>query len=171
MFEKKIRMNDVVISLGSNMGNRLTHLETAIQQLKELPCILIKKSDVYETAAWGNTDQPSFYNQVIEIETELEPVSLMENILMIEKKMGRIRNRKWEPRIIDIDILFYNDANIQSAILHVPHPHLHERRFVLQPLFEILPSKIHPVLKKTISEMLNELKDTDKVEKLIRIRE
>lgn len=165
-------MNDVVLSLGSNIGDRQSKLETAIQQLKELPCVLKKKSAVYETAAWGNTDQPSFYNQVIEIETELEPGTLMENILVIEQTMGRIRSRKWEPRIIDIDILFINDASIDTAVLQVPHPHLHERRFVLEPLFEILPSKIHPVLKKTVLEMLNELRDTDKVEKLLtRIQE
>src|SRR4051812_22549634 len=105
-------MNRPILSLGSNMGNRLHHLETAMQELQKNDCAILKQSSVYETAAWGNENQESFYNQVIEIETKLSAEQLMQSILHIEQSMGRIRKEKWEARIIDIDILFFNDEII-----------------------------------------------------------
>jgi 2-amino-4-hydroxy-6-hydroxymethyldihydropteridine diphosphokinase len=156
-------MNSVVLSLGSNVGDRAANLTGAISQLLELPGTLAKKSSVYETAPWGNTDQRSFFNQVVEIETMLEADDLMKAILEIEKRMGRTRNKKWEPRVIDIDILFFNDVRLNSKGLVIPHPRLHERRFVLEPMCEILPGRIHPVFNKTVSSLLEELHDKGEV--------
>jgi len=159
-------MPSAVLSLGTNIGNKLQNLSEARQQLLNLPGSLLKASSVYETAPWGNSQQALFYNQVIEIETDLTPDELMEGILNIEQKMGRIRMKKWEPRIIDIDILFYNDEVIERENLHIPHQHLHERKFILEPLKEILPDLLHPVLNLTTSELLSRLQDELKVEKL-----
>jgi len=152
-------MNRAVLGLGSNIGDRKKNLETARQLLSDNGCLLLKKSSVYETEPWGNRDQPAFYNQVVEIETTLNAPALMALILEIEKQMGRVRKEKWEPRVIDIDILFFNDEIIHSENLTVPHPRLHERKFVLAPLKEILPDYVHPVLKKTVSEILDQLKE------------
>ena len=127
---------------------------------------MIAKYSVYETSAWGNTDQPSFYNQVIEAETDADAFSLMDEILEIEKKLGRVRNLKWEPRIIDIDILFFNSTIVKTDTLTIPHPRLHERRFVLEPLCEILPEKKHVLFDKTMSELLSGLNDDSKAERL-----
>jgi len=159
-------MNKAVLSLGSNVGERGANLEKAILLLQKLPCSVIKKSSVYKTAPWGNTHQPAFYNQVLEVETNLEADELLKAILHTEKSMGRTRTQKWEPRIIDIDILFFNDMQINAPMLTVPHPHLHERRFVLKPLAEILPEKIHPVFMETVSQLLHELRDDGSVEKI-----
>jgi 2-amino-4-hydroxy-6-hydroxymethyldihydropteridine diphosphokinase len=159
-------MNSAVISLGSNVGDRSGNLNAAIQKIEKIPCSVIRRSSVYETAPWGNTSQPSFYNQVVVLETPLDAFALMRQLLSIEKGMGRTRNLKWEPRIIDIDILFFNEEKIDTEELKVPHPHLHERKFVLAPLNEIAPGKIHPMLLKTVSQLLSALKDDSSVEKL-----
>lgn len=159
-------MNSVVLSMGSNMGERLTNLSAAIIRLTEIPCTVINASSVYQTAAWGNTNQAFFYNQVIEVLTRLDAFSLMAKLLSIEENMGRKRKVKWEPRVIDIDILFFNEECIRSEKLTIPHAHLHERRFVLEPLNEILPIKNHPVFHKNISLLLAELKDGGMTEKL-----
>jgi 2-amino-4-hydroxy-6-hydroxymethyldihydropteridine diphosphokinase len=166
MFEKNSWMNKVVLSLGTNIGNRLSNLAEARWLLKDLPCHILKTSSVYETAPWGNINQDSFYNQVIQIETALTADNLMKEILHVEKIMGRRRMKKWEPRIIDIDILFFNDEIIDHKNLRIPHQHLHERRFILAPLNEILPGFIHPVLKLDIQHLLSDLKDDSEVEKL-----
>ena len=154
-------MNNLVLSLGSNLGDRVQNLSSALYYLKEAGITIIKQSFIYETDPWGNTDQPDFYNQVIEAETGMNVLQTLKQILLIEKEMGRNRRQKWEPRIIDIDILFFNDEIINEEGLIVPHQHLHERAFVLIPLAEILPAKIHPVLQKTISEILLSIKDDD----------
>jgi len=166
MFEKNYLMNSAVLSLGTNIGNRISNLSEALKLLMEMPCRVMKISSVYETAPWGNTDQPSFYNQVVQIETAATAEALMENILRIEKKMGRTRNKKWEPRIIDIDILFFNQEIIDHMNLRIPHRHLHERRFILEPLNEILPQLIHPELKLDMEHLLLQLDDSSVVEKL-----
>ena len=159
-------MNSAVLSLGTNIGDRLSNLSKALMLLKELPSRILKKSSVYETAPWGNTKQASFYNQLIEIKTSIIADDLMDNILRIEKKMGRARIKKWEPRIIDIDILFFNDEIIERRNLRIPHQHLHERRFILEPLNEILPQHVHPVLNLTVQQLLDQLEDKSVVEKL-----
>lgn len=150
-------MNNVVLSLGSNVGDRQSNLSAAINRISEIPALLLKKSSVYQTPPWGNTSQPDFFNQVIEIETAFDAFTLMEKLLLIEESMGRKRKEKWEPRIIDIDILFYNEEILENDKLTVPHKLLHERMFVLEPLHDILPDKNHPVLKKNISILLSEL--------------
>ncbi len=159
-------MNRAILSLGSNVGNRLKHLQNAKRLLEENGCAVLKQSSVYETEAWGNTEQAAFYNEVIEIQTALSAQELMRKILEIEKALGRIRIEKWAPRTIDIDIIFFNREVIHEEHLAIPHPHLHERKFVLIPLNEILPDLLHPVLNKTVSVLLRELKDSLEVKKV-----
>ena len=159
-------MNTAILSLGSNIGNKKENLIQAKDLLIENNCTIAFKSSVYETEAWGNKDQDSFYNQVIVIQILLSAAELMELILRIESKMGRTRNEKWEPRIIDIDILFYNKEIIHSENITVPHPHLHERKFVLVPLAEIIPYYQHPILHKSVEELLTDLKDESEVIKV-----
>jgi 2-amino-4-hydroxy-6-hydroxymethyldihydropteridine diphosphokinase len=159
-------MNRAVLSLGSNVGNRLNYLQKAKDELEKNRCKVTLQSSVYETEAWGNKNQSAFYNQVIEVETNHNAEELMHAILNIEKSLGRIRKEKWEPRTIDIDILFFNDEIIHKEHLDIPHSHLHERRFVLAPLNEILPDLIHPVLKKNTTELLTELNDSLEVIKV-----
>lgn len=159
-------MNSVVLSLGTNVGDKAGNMKTAMEMLEKIPFSIRLKSSLYETAAWGNTNQDSFYNMVIEGSTVLPAGEVMEQLLAVEKKMGRERHKKWEPRIMDLDILYFNDAEIILPGLTVPHPHLHERRFVLAPLNEILPDKIHPVLGRSTREMLSDLKDDCEVKKL-----
>ncbi|MFZ4798361.1 MAG: 2-amino-4-hydroxy-6-hydroxymethyldihydropteridine diphosphokinase [Bacteroidia bacterium] len=147
-------MNKAFIILGSNMGNKLAHLQLAIEQMDLRNISLIQQSSIYKTAAWGNTEQDDFYNQVIEVATELSAEFLLQTLLEIETKMGRTRNQKWEARIIDLDILYFNYDVIDTEKLKVPHPYLHVRRFTLIPLTEIAAHYIHPILKKTNFEML-----------------
>ena len=159
-------MNNAVVSLGSNLGDRLSNLSAAIDRISALPCRLLKSSSVYETAPWGNTHQPSFLNQVIEVETGHDVSSLMTGLLSVEEALGRKRMQKWEPRVIDLDILFFNEDIVETEKVVIPHRHLHERRFVLEPLHEILPLKVHPGLKKNISRLLEELNDTGESKKI-----
>ena len=156
-------MNSAVLSLGRNVGNRLKYIRYALALMSTDHCHFLRRSSVYETEAWGNTEQAPFYNAVLEIETELSARELMNKILEIEKILGRIRTEKWAPRTIDIDILFFNKEIINEEHLTIPHPYLQERKFVLIPLDEIMPDFIHPVLNKTISELLAELKDSSPV--------
>ena len=114
---------------------------------------------MYETAAWGNTKQAAFLNQVISIRTSLPPDDLMKKLLEIEQKLGRLRTEKYGPRTIDLDILFYDALIYHSAIVTLPHPAIQDRKFVLIPLAELSPGKIHPVYKKTIRTLLNECAD------------
>src|SRR6187402_499972 len=143
----------IFLSLGTNIGNKAFNLAQA-SQLIGLIGQITKKSSLYSTDAWGNTDQPAFYNQVLEIKTTLPPEDLLENLLSIERELGRVREERWGPRVIDIDILFYHDKIIDSIHLTVPHPGIALRRFVLEPLAEISPDFIHPVLQKTVSSLL-----------------
>ena len=140
--------------LGSNLGDRLANLDEAKRQLGNI----VATSSVYETAAWGNTNQGSFLNQVVQINAKLYPEDLLKKIQDIEIGMGRRRVEKWGPRIIDIDILFYKDLVINTPDLVIPHPEIQNRRFTLVPLLE-LTNMVHPVLKKTISELLDECND------------
>jgi 2-amino-4-hydroxy-6-hydroxymethyldihydropteridine diphosphokinase len=151
----------VFLSLGSNMGDRLKNLQQAVAVVNILAAVpfSIKSSAVYETAPWGKTEQPAFLNAVISFETILPPAQLLEKLLSGEKMMGRVRDEKWGPRIIDLDILYYYDQVIEQEHLHIPHPEIVARRFVLQPLCDLAPDFVHPVLKQTNSELLRSCPD------------
>lgn len=161
-------MNKVYILLGGNVGDVNANFEKVETYLIENAIIITQKSSVYITKAWGNENQPDFKNRVLEIETDLPPLDLLRCLLEIEKKIGRIRikGEKWTERVIDIDILFFNDDIInQTPDLVVPHPFISQRRFTLVPLYELVPDFIHPVLKKSIHSLLNDCKDTLEVKK------
>lgn len=157
--------HDIFLLLGTNVGNRTLNLDAAKKAISRISQI-VNQSSLYKTAAWGNTDQPDFYNQVIEINTALEPEALLDKILFIEADLGRIRKEKWGPRIIDIDILFYEERVVQKEHLIIPHPGIPSRKFVLKPLVEIAPLFTHPLLKKTTTTLLHECQDDLTVEKV-----
>jgi len=158
-------MNKIYLLLGSNMGNSQKQLSAAIKNITRKIGKVTRKSKLYATAAWGNTHQPDFLNQVIIVETKLTGLQTIEVILDIEKKMGRLRTTKNAPRIIDIDILFFNKGIIAEKTLDVPHPQIEKRRFVLIPLNELSPGFKHPVSGKTIHQLLNDCTDTLDVKK------
>jgi 2-amino-4-hydroxy-6-hydroxymethyldihydropteridine diphosphokinase len=135
------------------------NLETAAALIKERVGKIIKISKIYETEAWGIRDQPAFYNQVLVIESKFSAREVLTAILKIEEEMGRKRTVKNAARIIDIDILFFNEDIVNEQNLVIPHPEIGNRRFVLSPLNEIAPQMIHPVSKKTIQQLLSESKD------------
>ena len=159
-------MRTTHLLIGGNLGDRKTNLLTAISLINEQCGPLIRSSSIYETEAWGKTDQPSFLNQALEISTSLNARQLMRKILKIEKEMGRVRKEKLGPRIIDIDILLYENEIHDLRFLKIPHPEMQNRRFVLAPLAEIGSSLLHPVLKKTIAELLEECPDNLQVSKV-----
>ena len=143
----------VYLSLGTNVGNRPANLKQALSSLA--PQMMIRaKSNVYETPPWGYTEQDKFLNQAVKATTYLEPEQLLKHIKRLETALGRTATFQYGPRLIDIDILFYDDLIIDSPPLTVPHPHLHERGFVLLPLMDIAPDLLHPALKKSVREML-----------------
>ena len=158
-------MNKLYLLLGSNMGNSNAQLTKARQHIEKLIGPVTRQSSLYATAAWGNTKQPDFLNQVIIVETELTAVQTMQTILKIEKMMGRIRTIKNAPRIIDIDILFFNKEIIDQKYLIIPHPQIQNRRFVLVPLNQLSPNLRHPVLKKTVHQLLTHCPDNLNVKK------
>jgi 2-amino-4-hydroxy-6-hydroxymethyldihydropteridine diphosphokinase len=146
------------ISIGSNIGDREENCRKAIKLLKEKGIAVKKQSRMYETEPWGIKDQPKFINMAIEVETDKKPEELLRILKEIEKEIGRTETVKWGPRVIDLDIIFYDDLILKSQDLEIPHPLLHEREFVLKPLCEIAPEKKHPVTGKTVKEMLENLK-------------
>lgn len=152
-------MNKVFLLIGGNMGDRLQNLHQAIAQLSAAVGPVIQQSAVYETAAWGKTDQAAFLNQALLLDTSLSPGELITAVLLVEERMGRHRTEKFGPRVIDIDIMFYNEEVIDEPHLTIPHPQLQNRRFALVPLNEIAPKLVHPVLNKTLEELLVECQD------------
>lgn len=158
-------MTDVYLLLGSNLGNRRLFLEKAIALISSDIASIVTSSAVYETQSWGKTDAPDYLNQVVYLQTSLPARAVLEKILAIELFLGRRREEKWGSRTIDIDILFYGDAIVNENGLYIPHPELHNRRFTLEPLSEIAPNLEHPVLKKNILQLKNELRDNLVVKK------
>lgn len=144
---------------GSNMGEREAMLQAARDWLEKECGTLIKASSLYATAAWGKEDQPAFLNQAIQIETGLTARQLLRHILRIEKKMGRVREEKYGPRVIDIDILLYGEEVHDYPLLKLPHPQLPNRRFALVPLNEIASQQVHPIMGQTIAELLANCSD------------
>jgi 2-amino-4-hydroxy-6-hydroxymethyldihydropteridine diphosphokinase len=159
-------MNQAYLLIGGNQGDRMHYLEQAARLIQAECGQLVSRSSVYETAPWGITDQPTFYNQALELETTHGAMRLLELLLIIERKMGRERHEKYGPRTIDIDILFFNQDIIESPALTIPHPQLHHRRFALQPLDEIAPQWIHPVLQKSVHTLLLQCNDPLDVKKI-----
>lgn len=154
------QMTRVLLSLGSNTDQPAKQLARAIKHISNLrQTSIIKLSKPIVTPPWGKTDQPDFLNMSLLIDTDMKVAELMENILIIELKMGRMRQEKWGPRNIDIDIILYGDVVLNDPLVIVPHPHMHERRFVLEPSAEIAPEMIHPLLKKSVLELLNECRE------------
>ena len=151
------------------MGNRTAYLQQATKVIEEQCGSIIARSHIYETAAWGVLDQPSFYNQAFAVQTLLPPEQLMQTLLNIEAGIGRQRVQKMGPRIIDLDVLLIDNLIINTPLLIVPHPHLTERRFALTPLAEIAPEIVHPLVNKTITELLNECSDMLPVLQLNRV--
>lgn len=132
-------MATAYLSLGSNLGDRLAMLAEAVRRLGTQAVRVTGVSSVYETAPWGKTDQPAFLNLVVELETDLDPHSLLRHILAVEQSLGRVRLERWGPRTVDIDILLYDDEQIATPDLEIPHPRMADRAFVLVPLLEIAP--------------------------------
>ena len=157
-------MAKVFLGLGSNVGDRYKFIINAIKEIKIIQGVkLVCSSSVYETEPWGNKEQNRFLNSVVEVETNLKSLSLFRELKLVEKKLGRAENIKWAEREIDIDILFYDDDIIRNNTLEIPHHEIENRRFVLVPLDEIASNLIHPVFKKTVSELLETTDDISEV--------
>src|SRR5690242_18865199 len=152
-------MNKVFLLIGGGIGGRFQNLDQAITLLSGAVGPAIRQSAVYETAAWGKTDQAAFLNQALLLTTRLSARELIVTVLSVEDQMGRNRTEKFGPRVIDIDIMFYNEEVIDEPHLIIPHPQMQNRRFALIPLVELAPKMVHPVLNKTLEELLLECKD------------
>ncbi|OGW47752.1 MAG: 2-amino-4-hydroxy-6-hydroxymethyldihydropteridine diphosphokinase [Nitrospirae bacterium RBG_13_41_22] len=145
------------IGIGSNLGNRQENCLRAIELLQKKGIIVTKRSSLYETEPWGVKDQPRFINMAVEIDTSLEPKELLKILKNIEKELGKEKSSKWGPRIIDLDILLFDDIILNEDNLKIPHPLMHERDFVLRPLCEIAPDIYHPLLKMRMYELMQKI--------------
>jgi 2-amino-4-hydroxy-6-hydroxymethyldihydropteridine diphosphokinase len=160
-------MKGKYLILGSNIGDRIKNIKTAVNTIRLYIGNVVRASSIYLTEPWGHTDQAAFYNQVIEIETELDADETLNKVLSIEESMGRVRKKKWAERIIDIDILYFDDQVISKKNLSIPHPGIPDRRFVLVPLCELIPDSIHPVLNISNADLLKATKDQLGVKKIL----
>jgi 2-amino-4-hydroxy-6-hydroxymethyldihydropteridine diphosphokinase len=164
VYALRMRMHPPItayIALGANLGDREANIGSALQRLSKIPGITISKtSSLFENpSVGGGENAPAYLNAAAELQTVLGSHALLRGMLEIEREMGRRRRVKWEPRPIDLDLLLYGDQILSSDDLVVPHPLMHERRFVLQPLAEIAPQAVHPVLQMTIAGLLQDLTD------------
>ncbi len=158
--------NTAYLLLGSNLGDREAVIRQAIQHISEQIGFIDAQSSVYETEPWGNTNQPGFLNLALKISTGLSAIQMLEKALSIEEQLGRVRLERWGSRIIDIDIIFYNADVIRiEDRLRIPHPEMQNRKFVLEPLCEIAPEFIHPVLNRSIKELFESLTDKSAVKR------
>ena len=156
------------IGIGSNLSNPDKNCIEAINKISEHPDInLAAKSPLYQTEPIGHVEQEWFINAAIKIDTELSPTNLLSTLLNLELEMGRIRQEKWGPRLIDLDLLFYDDLILDQEGMTLPHPEIQKRKFVLVPMNEIAENHRHPALKKTISTLLQELADDSVVKKYL----
>ena len=160
-------MEGIYLLLGSNIGDRKSSLINAVDAIRKQIGPIIQASSIHVSSAWGLEDQPDFLNQVVRVHTNIDPFQLLKTIQKIEIELGRVRYEKWGPRIIDIDILYYNDQIIQSAELTVPHPAIPARRFTLEPLVELAPEFVHPVLQKSNTDLLSMSTDTLEVQTIL----
>ena len=155
------------IGVGSNLGDPLQHCRAALSQIRSHPSLtLVHQSHFYKSEPFGKQDQDWFVNLVIQIQTDLSARALLDALMSLELAMGRERGEKWGPRIIDLDILFYDTVVFDEENLRIPHPGIPERRFVLEPLNELADNLIHPVLNKSIGTLLSELQDNLKIERM-----
>jgi 2-amino-4-hydroxy-6-hydroxymethyldihydropteridine diphosphokinase len=161
-----MQYSDVYFLLGANLGDRATQLQQATQLLIAKVGPLLRQSAMYETAPWGNTNQPGFLNQVVVLRTRQHPIDLLRHIRDIEQALGRVRHEKWGSRVIDVDILYYGALVVKMPDLSIPHPYIAERRFTLIPLVEIAADFVHPVLKLTQNQLLGQCPDQSAVVKL-----
>jgi 2-amino-4-hydroxy-6-hydroxymethyldihydropteridine diphosphokinase len=160
-------MRRVYVGIGSNLGDREFLIRKAVESLRQLPQTNVSGvSSLYDTEPVGETEQPPFLNAVAWIETELLPRELLWQMLLIEKRMGRVRSKRWGPRSIDLDLLFYDDELIDEPDLQIPHPEAHRRAFVLYPLLELDPNFRHPVTGETVRRMIQKLPPNPPVRKL-----
>ncbi len=159
-------MENVYLLLGSNVGKPAENVAKACRLIEANCGKIVQGSALYKTAAWGITAQADFINQAIYITTSLKPLELLTALKTTELEIGRTETVKWGPRVIDIDILFYGDEIFDSENLKIPHPSIQDRRFALEPMNEIAPGFTHPVLKKSITELLRECKDESRVERM-----
>lgn len=157
-------MTNAYLLTGSNEGDRIQWLKDAVIHINKDCGDVVQQSAVYQTAAWGLEDQPAFLNMALHIRTELAPQELLNAINNIENHLGRQRTVKWGQRTLDIDILFYDNQIVNTPKLTIPHPHIERRRFALLPLNEIAPDLIHPIGKKSVSQLLEECPDQLPVE-------
>lgn len=152
-------MTKIYIALGTNLGDRVANLRAAIESL--VPDVkVLRESTIYETPPWGYTDQPAFLNMVVEAESSLRPGALLDYLKKREDELGRVKNFRYGPRHIDLDILFYDDLIYEDERLQIPHPRLHERAFVLVPLADLAADFVHPVLGREVKSLLSEVDST-----------
>ncbi|CAM2904799.1 2-amino-4-hydroxy-6-hydroxymethyldihydropteridine diphosphokinase [Clostridium sporogenes] len=151
-------MHTAYVAFGSNIGEKESYIKRALEKIEKRGIKIIKVSPIYETEPYGVLDQDSFLNGVVKIETNLTPENLIEVLLDIEKQLDRVRERRWGPRTIDLDIIFYDDLIINEKDLIIPHKDMENREFVLKPLCDIDENFIHPVLKKSVRQLYDELK-------------
>lgn len=160
-------LNKAYLLIGGNVGNRFLYLQMAVKLLNDQCCKVVNKSAIYETAPWGNSNQGAFLNQALEVNTEFSASELMMRLLNIEEQMGRKRLEKYGPRIIDIDILLFNNEVHSTPELTVPHAELQNRQFALRPLSHIAGTVIHPIFHKSIQQLLEECLDTLDVKEVL----